>query len=78
VNGLIDRVYTWLRIRALRFAMSEGQSYNYMVRTLQSDSRLPTARIVDTVVRKDAVERRIEADWLKRLAKLVKDEGTGE
>jgi hypothetical protein len=51
--------------------LGEGQ-YQYMVRTLNQDARTPVARDVDVVVRKDGIERRVEADWLKPIAKLVK------
>lgn len=71
---VLERIYRWVRIRCLRIAL--GPAYNYMVRTLQSDPRLPRAYLADIVVRKDSVEKRFEADWLKDLARLVKDEPT--
>jgi uncharacterized tellurite resistance protein B-like protein len=61
----------WLRLLCLRIAL--WGEYDYMVRTLQADKRLRVAKDVDIVVRKDGNELRFEADWLKRLAKLVKD-----
>lgn len=57
------------RVDALREAL--GDQFVYAVRTLQSDPRLADAHTVDIVVRKDGVERRLEADWLKALARLV-------
>jgi hypothetical protein len=47
--------------------------YYYMVRSLQADKRAPVAKQIDIVVRKDGVEKRIEADWNKDLARLVRD-----
>lgn len=60
-----------LRRLLLRIALGD-RCYQYMVRTLCADPRLVSAREADVVVRKDGVERRIEADWLKPLARLVK------
>jgi len=54
----------------LRLALGR-RTYQYMVRTLQYDTRLRTARSADIVVRKDAREERIEADWLKAVARIV-------
>ncbi len=42
-----------------------------MCNTFKTDLRVKSARQVDIVVRKDAVERRIEADWAKQLARIV-------
>lgn len=53
-----------------------ANDYEYMVRTLCQDPRAPKARLIDIVVRKDGLERRVEADWLKKLARLV--EGCAE
>lgn len=60
-----------LRRLLLRLALGDS-TYQYMVRVLNTDPRTPVAKDVDIVVRKDGVERRIEADWLKRIAKLVR------
>jgi len=54
----------------LRQALGD-RAFEYMCRSLAHDPRLRSARMVDIVVRKDAVERRIEADWLKAIAKIV-------
>ena len=61
----------------LRLALGDSK-YHSMVRTLKQDPRILTAHDVDIVVRKDGVERRIEADWLKELAKAVGLRPTGE
>ncbi len=48
-----------------------GKSYDYMARSLVHDPRIKTAKIVDILVRKDGSEKRLEADWLKEMAKIV-------
>lgn len=48
-----------------------GKSYDYMARSLAHDPRIKTARLVDILVRKDGLEKRLEADWLKKMAKIV-------
>ncbi len=60
-----------LRILLLRLALGE-RTFNYMVRSVQHDKRTPGARLVDIVVRQDGVEKRIEADWVKKIARIVK------
>lgn len=61
------------RVRALLLRLALGRrQFDYMNRVLKSDDRIPSARMVDIVVRKDAVERRIEADWIKNIAKIVR------
>jgi len=61
-----------LPVRRLLLWLALGPStYDYMTRGLAHDPRLKTAKLADIVVRKDAVERRIEADWLKTLCKIV-------
>jgi hypothetical protein len=47
------------------------RTYDYMSRVLREDARLRTCRLADIVVRKDGVEHRIEADWLKTLATII-------
>jgi hypothetical protein len=42
-----------------------------MIRTLSRDARVRNAHEVDFVVRKDGFERRIEADWIKKIARIV-------
>lgn len=67
---LLIHVTSAIRRVALRFALG-WSAYDYMVRSLGHDPRCGDAREVDIVVRKDGVERRIEADWLKDLARLT-------
>lgn len=73
------KIYSWRFLQPFRRALlylALGRNtyyYYYMCRTLQSDKRAPRARMIDIVVRKDAVEKRIEADWNKELTFLVKD-----
>ena len=59
-----------LRRALLRLALG-GRTYDYMRRSLGQDPRTKRARSVDIVVRKDGVERRIEADWAKDIARIV-------
>jgi hypothetical protein len=54
----------------LRLALGR-RTYQYMVRSITQDPRTRRARQVDIVVRKDGLERRIEADWVKSLARIV-------
>ena len=42
-----------------------------MCRTVLADPRLISAHDVDVVIRKDGIERRIEADWIKKITKIV-------
>lgn len=60
----------WLRRLLLRLALGR-QRYIYMTNSVLSDPRTPRARSVDVVVRRDGVERRIEADWIKFIARLL-------
>ena len=58
-------------VRALLLRLALGEStFQYMLRSIKNDPRLPSARLVDLVVRKDAVEQRIEADWIKNIARI--------
>jgi hypothetical protein len=59
----------------LRLALG-GRTYDYMCRTLSQDPRLPRCRLADIVVRKDGKEIRIEADWLKKLCKIIETDLT--
>jgi len=60
---------SWRRF-LLRLALGR-RTYQYMVRSITHDPRTRRARLVDIVVRKDGHERRIEADWVKNLARIV-------
>jgi len=42
-----------------------------MCRSVQHDPRTRTAKEVDIVIRKDGMERRIEADWVKSVARII-------
>lgn len=75
------RLYQWLAPLGLRslqkflLRVALGKStYQYMCRTLQWDPRLKNCREADIVVRKDGMERRLEADWLKSLHHITHDE----
>lgn len=46
------------------------RTYRYMCQSLGQDRRLPKAYTADIVIRKDGRERRVEADWLKKLARI--------
>ena len=48
------------------------RTFYYMCRTVLADPRLVSAHDVDMVIRKDGIERRIEADWIKKITKIVK------
>lgn len=54
----------------LRIALGD-ELFNLMERGLLGDPRLRDAHTVDLVVRKDAIEKRIEADWVKQIARIV-------
>ena len=54
----------------LRLALGK-RTYGYMCKTLSQDPRLRSAKLADIIVRKDGREERIEADWLKNLARIV-------
>lgn len=61
------------RIRSLLLRMALGErQFNYMVRSIQYDKRTPGAKLVDIVVRQDGREERIEADWVKHIARIIK------
>lgn len=60
----------WFRRLLLRLAIGK-HTYEHMRISLAQDPRTRRARLVDIVIRKDGVERRVEADWLKTLARLV-------
>lgn len=62
----------FVRTRALLLRLALGsRQFDYMNRTIKNDKRTASARLVDVVVRKDAVERRIEADWIKHIARII-------
>lgn len=54
----------------LRCALGR-RTYDYMCRSINDDKRSPRAYEIDIVVRKDGVEKRIEADWVKTIAKII-------
>ncbi len=56
----------------LRLALGQ-RTFDYMVRSVKHDKRTPHAKLVDIVIRQDGVERRIEADWVKNVARIVID-----
>jgi hypothetical protein len=60
----------WLRRFLLWLALGP-RTYRYMSDVLAQDPRAPRARLIDIVVRKDGVERRLEADWVRSLARIV-------
>lgn len=62
-------VFDLVRRIGLRLILGR-RTYAYMCSTLGQDRRLPRARMADIVVRKDGREVRVEADWLKTLARI--------
>jgi hypothetical protein len=48
-----------------------SSTYEYMVRSILWDPRVRNDKLVDIIVMKDGVERRIEADWIKKIAKII-------
>lgn len=66
------REYRFLPLRRLLLWLALGpKQYEYMKRILAADPRAPRARQIDIVVRKDAIERRLEADWVRSLARIL-------
>lgn len=67
------RLKSWpCRWRCWLLRLALGRStFNYMLRSIKADIRTPGARQVDIVIRQDAVERRIEADWVKYIARMA-------
>jgi hypothetical protein len=60
------------QIHYLRMALGDD-AFNLMVRCLRADPRSQNPHTIDIIVRKDAVEKRTEADWVKHIARIVKD-----
>lgn len=61
------------RIRAFLLRLALGKrTFDYMIRSTQADKRTPGAKLVDIVIRQDGREERIEADWVKTIAKITK------
>jgi hypothetical protein len=58
------------QIYLLRVALGD-ELFELMARSLGADPRVQDAHTIDIVVRKDAVEKRIEGDWVKHLARIV-------
>lgn len=54
----------------LRIALGR-RTFEYMLRSIKADARTPRARMVDIVIRQDGVEKRIEADWVKKIARYA-------
>lgn len=66
----VMRLYR-IRAVALRIALG-GSTFDYMNRSVKTDKRTPSARMVDIIIRKDGREERIEADWVKTIARIIK------
>lgn len=62
--------FLWLRRLLLWLALGPKQ-YRYMKRILAEDPRATRAYMTDIVIRKDGVERRFEADWVRSLARIL-------
>lgn len=60
-----------IRSLLLRLALGE-RTYNYMLKSIKYDKRTPGAKTVDIIVRQDGREERIEADWVRTIAKITK------
>jgi hypothetical protein len=59
-------------IKRLLLQLALGKrTYDYMCKTLSQDPRLRSCKLADIIVRKDGREVRVEADWLKNLARIV-------
>lgn len=65
----------WIK-RLLLMLVLGRRTYKYMCGSLKADPRLRNCRMADIVVRKDAVEKRVEADWLKTLYRIVERDKT--
>jgi hypothetical protein len=71
----MNRLLNLIKRLLLRLVLGR-RTYKYMCGSLKADSRLRNCRMADIVVRKDAVERRVEADWLKALYRIVEHDKT--
>lgn len=60
------------QVHFLRMAMGDD-AFNLMVSSFSADPRIQSPHTIDIVVRKDAVEKRIEGDWIKTLARIVRN-----
>lgn len=66
------REISFPRTRTLLLRLALGsRGFDYMNRTIKFDKRTPGARLIDIVVRQDGREERIEADWVKTIAKII-------
>src|SRR5687767_14924300 len=68
-----NRLKRWAspwRCWLLRLALGR-RTFDYMLASIKADPRTPGAKLVDIVIRQDAVEKRIEADWVKRIAQMA-------
>jgi hypothetical protein len=69
------REYRFLWIRRVLLWLALGpQQYRHMKHVLSQDLRAPRARMIDIVIRKDAIERRLPADWVRSLARILHPE----
>lgn len=78
MNGLeVDRFRTAIRnadaaVRRSLLRLALGRwNYELLTHSLAQDKRTGGARLVDIVVRQDAVEKRFEADWVRRVARIL-------
>ncbi len=55
----------------LRLALGKW-TYELILSSIRADPRMCDPHSIDIVVRKDAVERRIEGDWIKQVARLIR------
>jgi hypothetical protein len=66
-----DKIF-FIKTRALLLRLALGNhTFDYMLRSIKNDKRTPNAKLVDIVVRQDGREVRTEADWVKKIAKIV-------
>lgn len=60
------------QIHFLHMALGDD-AFDLMVRSLRADPRVQGAHTVDIVIRKDGVEKRVEGDWIKYIARIVRN-----
>jgi hypothetical protein len=60
------------RWRCLLLRLALGRhTFEYMLRSIKADPRMPDPYTIDIVVRKDAVEKRWEAQWIATIARMT-------